>query len=200
MAEQWQVRGTYFETCNCMAACPCNFTSAPTEGDCKVVVAWHVDEGRYGSVDLAGLNAAFFGYTPGHMMETKWRVALYTDDRASPQQTEALTKIFTGQAGGHLSALGPFIGEVLGVKPAPIEYRAEGKRRSLRIGSVAEAEIEAMTDASGHLVEIHNPPFTVVPDEPLVVAKSSRYRFDDYGFSIDISGRNGYYSPFAYRA
>jgi hypothetical protein len=60
MAEKWRVRGTYFETCSCQVACPCNFTGAPTEGECKVVVAWHVDEGRYGAVDLAGLNAALF--------------------------------------------------------------------------------------------------------------------------------------------
>ena len=51
MAENWQVRGTYFEACNCAIACPCNFLSAPTEGECKVIVAWHVDEGQYGAVE-----------------------------------------------------------------------------------------------------------------------------------------------------
>jgi hypothetical protein len=27
MAEQWNLTGTYFETCNCEAACPCVFLS-----------------------------------------------------------------------------------------------------------------------------------------------------------------------------
>jgi hypothetical protein len=49
-------------------------------------------------------------------------------------------------------------------------------------------------------VEVHNVPFTVVPDVPLVVSKSSRYRYSDYGHSVDISDRNGYYSPFAYQS
>lgn len=200
MAESWKVQGTYFEACNCLPSCPCSFTSAPTEGECKVVVAWHIDEGQYGDVDLTGLNAAFFALAPGHMMETKWRVALYTDERASPQQADALGKIFSGQEGGHLAALGPFIGEVLGVKAVPIEYHAEGTHRSVRIGNVSEADIEALTGQGGRPVELHNVPFTLVPDEPLVVAKASRYRFDDYGISVDISGRNGYYSPFAYHA
>ena len=40
--------------------------------------------------------------------------------------------------------LAPFIGEVLGVKAAPIEYRSEWKRRSLRLGDVAAAEIEGV--------------------------------------------------------
>jgi hypothetical protein len=174
--------------------------SAPTEGECKVVIAWHIDEGQHGAVDLAGLNAALFAYAPGHMMETKWQVALYTDDRASQEQTEALGKIFSGQEGGHLAALGPFIGEVLGVKAVPIEYRAEGTKRSVRVGTVAEAEIEALKGQGDKLVEVRNVPFTVVPDEPMVVAKANSYRYDDYGLSIDISGRNGYYSPFSYQA
>jgi hypothetical protein len=200
MADNWQVRGTYFEACNCAVACPCNFLGAPTEGECKVIVAWHVDEGRYGAVDLAGMNVALFAFAPGHMMEEKWKVALYTDDRASQEQTQALATIFSGQGGGHLAALGPFIGEVLGVKSVPIEYRAEGKKRSVRIGNVAEAEIEAIPGQGDRLVEVHNVPFTVVPDVPMVLSKSSRCRYDDFGHSMDISERNGYYSPFAYQA
>jgi len=200
MADKWQVRGTYFEACNCATLCPCNFLGAPSEGECKVVVAWHVDEGQYGAVDLAGLSVALFAYAPGHMMEEKWKVALYLDDRASESQADALGKIFSGQEGGHLSALGPLIGEVLGVKAVPIDYRAEGTRRSVRIGTVAEAEIEALAGQGGRPVEVHNVPFTVVPDVPMVAAKSTRCRYDDYGFSLDIDSRNGYYSPFAYQA
>jgi hypothetical protein len=200
MAEQWHVRGTYFEACNCQIACPCNFTNAPTEGECKVVVAWHVDEGRYGGVDLAGMNTALFAYSPGHMLEGKWQVALYTDERASQEQAKALGNIFSGQKGGHLAALGPLIGEVLGVKAVQIDYRAEGKKRSVRIGNVAEAEIEAIAGQGDRLVEVHNVPFTVVPDVPMVLSKSSRCRYDDFGHSMDISERNGYYSPFAYQS
>jgi hypothetical protein len=134
------------------------------------------------------------------MMEAKWQVALYTDERASPDQAEALGKIFSGQEGGHLAALGPFIGEVLGVKAVPIEYHAEGRKRSVRIGNIAEAEIEGIAGQGDRPVEVHNVPFTVVPDVPLVLSKSSRYRYNDYGHVVDISDRNGYYSPFAYQS
>ena len=108
MAENWQVRGTYFEACNCAVAFSgANFLSAPTEGECKVIVAWHVDEGRYGAVDLMGMNVALFAYSPGHMMQEKWKVALYTDERATQEQAKALTTIFSGQGGGHLAAWAP---------------------------------------------------------------------------------------------
>jgi hypothetical protein len=134
MPESWKVAGSYFEACNCDVACPCVFMSPPTSGECTVLLAWHIDQGRFGETGLDGLNAALAAYSPGHMMETKWKVALYVDDKADQGQQDALTQIFYGQAGGHLAGLAPLIGEVLGVKTVPIEFRSEGKRRSLRLG------------------------------------------------------------------
>ena len=70
-------------------------------------------------------NAALLRFmSPGHMLEVKWKVAPYVDERADQGQQDALTQIFSGQAGGHLAGLAPLIGEVLGVKAAPIEYRS----------------------------------------------------------------------------
>ena len=37
---------------------------------------------------------------PGNMFTTKWRASLYIDEKASNDQTQALTQIFGGQAGG----------------------------------------------------------------------------------------------------
>ena len=79
MAESWKVSGTYFEACNCAAACPCVFLSAPTEGNCTVILAWHIDQGSFGGASLNGLNVALLAHSPGHMMQTKWKVALYLD-------------------------------------------------------------------------------------------------------------------------
>jgi hypothetical protein len=41
-----------------------------------------------------------------------------------------------------------------------IEYRSEGKRRSLRLGDVADAEIEGLPGQDGGDVTIGNHPFT----------------------------------------
>ena len=62
----WNLKGTYFETCNCEVACPCVFLSPPTEGECQVLVAWHVDQGKDGEVGLDGLNVAMAITAPGH--------------------------------------------------------------------------------------------------------------------------------------
>src|SRR3972149_2994003 len=53
----WKVEGDYFEGCNCPSICPCLFLADPTEGDCKLTIAWRIDKGNYGSVQLNGLNA-----------------------------------------------------------------------------------------------------------------------------------------------
>ena len=99
MAESWKVNGTYFESCNCATACPCVFLSTPTEGNCTVLLAWHIERGKFGATSLDGLNAALVAHTPGHMMKTKWKVALYLDQRANAEQQKALGGIFSGQAG-----------------------------------------------------------------------------------------------------
>ena len=134
------------------------------------------------------------------MMEGKWRVALYLDERANQSQQDALTQIFSGQAGGHLAGLGPLIDEVLGVKTAQIEYRSEGRRRSLRLGSVAQMEIEGLTGQDGGDVTISGHPFTAVPGFPAVVAKSKQMRLSDYGLEWEVSNKNGFSSPFVYQS
>ncbi len=200
MPTSWKIAGSYFEACNCEVACPCVFTSPPTGGECTVLIAWHIDQGSFGEIDLDGLNAVLAAYSPGHMLEVKWKVALYVDERANQGQQDALTQIFSGQAGGHLAGLAPLIGEVLGVKAAPIEYRSEGKRRSLRLGNVADAEIDGLPGQDGSDVTIGNHPFTAVPGFPAVVAKSKQMRFSDYGLKWEVSNKNGFFSPFAYQS
>ncbi len=200
MAETWSVKGTYFETCNCDAACPCVFLSPPTTGDCTVLIAWHIEQGRYGKVVLDGLNVAFAVHAPGHMMQTKWKVAAYLDSRASDAQKDALTQIFTGQAGGHPAAIAALVGQVVGAKSVPIEYRAEGKRRSLRIEGIANAEIEALGGAGGTEVTVSGHPLCVAPGFPATVAKSTQLTYRDHGWSWDITNKNGFFSPFAYQA
>jgi hypothetical protein len=49
-------------------------------------------------------------------------------------------------------------------------------------------------------VTVSNHPFTAVPGQPAVVSTSKRMKYSDHGMSLDISGKNGFYSPFAYQS
>jgi len=196
MASKWNLAGSYFEACNCEVACPCVFMSAPTTGDCTVLIAWHIEDGKHGDTSLNGLNVALAIHSPGHMLKVKWDVALYLDEKATQIQRDALTTIFAGKAGGPPAALAPFIGKVLGVKPVHIDFQAKGKQRSMNMRGIGEMEIMAMGGAGGRDIMIENQPFTAVPNQPAVVAKSKKLALHDHGWNWNISEKNGFYSPF----
>ena len=162
------------------------------------MVAWHIEEGRHGSTSLDGLNVALAAHSPGHMMEVKWKVALYLDETASEEQQGALGQIFGGQAGGHFEVMAGLMGEILGVSPAKIEYKADGKKRSLRIPNVTELDIEAIEGAGGETVTISNNPFGIVPGVPPVIARTSNGTYKDHGMDWTLSGKNAFYSDFTY--
>jgi hypothetical protein len=199
MATEWKLSGTYFEACNCDVACPCVFLSAPTSGECTALIGWHIDKGSFGDVVLDGLNVALAVHSPGHMLDVKWKVALYLDDKADQTQNQALTQIFAGQAGGHPARLGAHIGEVLGVKSVGIDYQVNGKRRSIQIADVAEAEIEAIEGQGATEVTVENHPLCIAPGYPAVTAKSKKLSYQDYGLQWQISEKNGFFSPFTYQ-
>ncbi len=199
MAEAWQISGHYLESCNCKPACPCVFLSPPTEGDCTVLVGWHIESGNYGGVDLEGLNVALAVHSPGTMHEVPWKAALYLDARATEEQKNGLLMIFSGQSGGHPARLGAHIGKVLGVVSAPINFEREGKHCRLKVGSVADVDIEAIAGADGADVTISGHPLCIAPGYPAVVAKSRALRYEDHGYQWILSDRNGLHSPFSYQ-
>ena len=149
---------------------------------------------------LDGLNVAMAVHAPGNMVETKWKVAAYFDDKASAAQNDALHAIFGGKAGGHPEMLASFIGELVGAKNVPMRYEADGKHASLTIPGIADAAIEAMEGQGGQPITIDNHPLCIAPDEPATVAKSKHFTFADYGMDWKLSGRNGFLSNFAYSA
>ena len=199
MSEKWKLSGTYFEACSCDVGCPCTFLSAPTSGECSALAGWHIDNGNFDDIDLSGLNVALAVHAPGHMLEVKWQAAVYLDENASNEQKEALTKIYTGQVGGHPAVLVSFVGEVLGIKSAPIKFEANGKQRKLKIAETGEVQIEGIQDQGGADVSINNPPLGLAPGFELFVAKATTFNYNDHGLKWEFTGSNGFYSPFMYQ-
>lgn len=195
----WNLSGNYAESCNCGVPCPCNFTQTPTQGECHAWAAWHIDEGDFDGTPLSGLNVAFALHAPGHMLDTKWKVALYVDEAADNDQREALQAIFSGEAGGLFGELKQFIGEVAGVRPAAIGFEMDGNNRSFSIAGAGEVTIEALPGEDGKDVLIQNAPLSLVPGTPLQVARGKSGSLNEYGISLDATGHNGYFAPFSYR-
>jgi len=198
MTVEWKLEGMYFEACNCDAACPCVFLSPPTTGECTVFIGWHIESGAFGETDLCGLNVARAIYTPGHMLEVDWTAALYLDDRASEAQTGALTQIFTGQVGGSPSKLASHIVNDLGVRSLPINFKADGKKRSVVIPSVVDVEIAAIVGQGDGDVTISGHPLCVAPGQPAVASRSNHLKYTDHGLRWEISEKTGFFSQFSY--
>lgn len=196
----WKVEGDYFDTCNCNPVCPCIFLFDPDPGFCDDVAAWHIERGEFNETNLDGLNVAAFLHSPGNMAKVgNWEVALYLDSKANDKQADALTKIFAGQVGGHLGRLVPLIGKVLGVKRVPIEYKIEGKARSLNIPNVTNIELEPLKgiDPSNEAY-VFNPPLCISPQFPNYIATSRKSTYTDYGRKLENSGKNGFFAKFSY--
>lgn len=195
MAENWKLSGTYFEVCNCEDSCPCVSFDEPTSGECNVLVGWHIDKGAYGGVELNGLNVAMAAHSPGNMQKVQWQRALYLDDSASPEQTEALTQIFGGKAGGHFAALLNHVGETLGATRLPMSYEKEGRRSRMHIGSVAEADVEPIPGQE----HVHGHRLCMTPDDPAGLSKFNTLTYRDHGYAWELSGATGNAAQFSYR-
>ncbi len=199
-SRDWKLEGDYFEGCNCDSICPCIFLQDPDKGYCNLTVAWHIEKGHYDSMQLDGLNAVAVFVAPGNMFTgPKMKVAFYVDKNANQEQSDALSNIFSGQSGGFFAVAAQFIGEMVGITSAPITFGVEGKRRWLHIPEYLTLEIEAMkgNDPNKDSLVV-NPSFTMVPGHDHVIARSTKYSYNDHGFKWDSTGKNGFYSKFNY--
>src|SRR5215831_11494126 len=100
----WRIRGSYFESCNCEAICPCRrIDGVPggrsTYGECLGVLCWAIEDGHAGDVTLGGLNVAMATRYHDDEPGSPWSFALYLDERADAPQRVALESVYTGASG-----------------------------------------------------------------------------------------------------
>jgi len=202
---RWSLTGEYFESCSCDYVCPCvpsGLGARPTKGWCTFAFAFHVGKGAYGKVKLDGLNFAVVGHTPGVMGEGNWAVGLIVDERARPEQEQALTSIASGQAGGPMAALAPLIGRFLGVDRKPVRFTKSGMKREVVIPGVLEQAVEGVPGGARpkEPLAIDN---TLHPANPrLALAKATRSHVHAFGLDWDdTTGRNnGHFAPFNWKS
>ena len=95
------VSGSYFESCNCDAICPCRMVGGvaggrSTNGICFGVLGWLVEDGHSDGVRLDGLGAAMTIRYDDDEPGSPWTLKLHVDERGDEQQREALASILLG--------------------------------------------------------------------------------------------------------
>jgi hypothetical protein len=137
----WHIRGTYFESCNCDAICPCRRVDGTaigrsTHGVCMGVLSWLIEDGGADGVDLSHLPVALACRYSDDEPGSPWTWALYLDATATDQQRAALEGIFTGRAGGDALRHFPWAwkaSELVAVRPVAIDVEHTRRRQRLRI-------------------------------------------------------------------
>jgi hypothetical protein len=191
------VEGDYFEVCNCDVSCNCVWLGEATQENCDVMLAWHVTSGSKDGVDLSGLNAVMAVHSPKRMTDGGWRVALYLDDRATAEQSEALGAVFSGGAGGYLAGLGPLIGEVAGVAPAAITFdKSDGSLHAEVAGALSMSSDQLVGMDGQEPAVITNAPFGAVP-QPIRQARAKDVSYHGH-WSAEFSGTNSFVTDFRY--
>ena len=184
----WSLKGTYFETCSCEVVCPCTASlSLGADYDrCRVTLVFNVVDGEVEGTDVSGLKVAAVADTPKVMTDGNWRLGVFIDAKASDEQASKLGAVFGGQLGGPMEALGPLVGESLGIERASIDVQEDGLRHSVKIGDSIDFEIEDVvsfgveTGVPVKLTGIFHP-----AGSELTVARATRSKVDAFGIQFD---------------
>lgn len=96
-ATDWRLEGEWIKNCNCAFGCPCDFNAPPTNGDCKGLVGMRITRGHFEGTSLDGLVFAATVDFPGALHLGNGAMQPIIDERATPDQRDALFKIMSGK-------------------------------------------------------------------------------------------------------
>lgn len=196
----YQLEGRLLEVCTCNVLCPCWVGEDPDNGTCDGVLAWRVDEGTIDGTNVSGHTLVILTHIPGNILQGNWRVRVYVDDQASPEQKEALLNVWTGKLGGPVADLAKLVGEVIAVEQVPITFDVKGVDGTLKVGQAIDASLKPFQGATGKDTALHDTVFTTIPGSPAYVGKATHYRVNAPEFQIDLRGHNAVSGSFRFVA
>lgn len=132
----WRLKGAWIKNCNCAYGCPCDFNASPTNGTCKGLAGMRIDEGHFGDVTLDGLSFLAIVDFPGPLHEGNGTMQAVIDERATPEQRDALFGILSGDNSAegtmfHIFSL--IVSNNLSPVFAPIDFDFDMAARTARI-------------------------------------------------------------------
>ncbi len=153
----YRVKADSVEACSCRHGCNCQFGGVPNEGICEFIIGYLVKEGHFGTVSLDGVRAAILAVYPNAIHEGHGRVALFVDEQATPEQTEAVAAILSGRMGGMpWEALAGTIERFDGPIRAPVQITVAGERSRVAVPGAIDLQLTPLTNpVSGEEKEVH---------------------------------------------
>ena len=196
------LEGTTVKACSSTGPCSCDVGEDPDGGHCESCTAYHIDRGRINNVDVAGLSLVAITQIPGNIRAGNWRMVLYVDANATPEQRQALIDAWSGTLGGPLADLAQLVGERIAVHSAPIDYYVRDGKGTLRVGEIAAVEMTPFTAPDGRTTTLHDTTFSTSADAPKYIGKATHHRVQipEHNMSWEFSGRNATQSTFRFQA
>jgi hypothetical protein len=148
MAEaNWRLEGEWIKNCNCAFGCPCDFNARPTHGECKGLLGMRIARGHFEDTNLDGLTFIVTVQWPGPLHEGNGQAQPIIDERATPEQRDALFNIMSGKHSAegtlfHIFSL--IITKMHEPIFAPVEFQFDKENRTARLAfsGVLETEVE----------------------------------------------------------
>jgi hypothetical protein len=190
----WKIVGQLEEACRCNAACPCWFDSKPSHANCGGGQVLFIEKGTYGAVPLDGLAIGMMGQSPNGqgMMESfgHWDfINFYIDEKANPQQREALKVIaHTVMAGGASTKTEDRI--------TPINRSIDGKEHNISLGTYGQFHGHLIEGGLGGSVKITNPPGADPLHREYNQGLTTTMSYTDAGQNWNFQGSNYMYGTF----
>lgn len=198
----YRLEGKLLEVCTCNTLCPCWIGEDPDGGVCEGTFGWHFDSGEIDGVDVSGLTLGAVAHIPGNVLKGNWTAMIYMDDRATPEQEEAILNVYTGKLGGPVADLMQLVGEVKGVERVPIIFDVEEGKGTLKLGDAVNAELEPFIGATGKPTALYDTIFTTIAGSPAYVSKAPHYDVDveALGLKFNLTGHNAVQGTFLFEA
>ena len=201
MTTGYSVSGSYFESCNCDPICPCRMANGipggrSTYGICYGALAWLVEEGHVGDVDLEGLKVVMVVRYDDDELGSPWSIVLHVDADADEGQRAALADVFLGKLGGpHVGVL-PWVRKarhLLDVRVSAIALEPDGEGYRLRVGEAVQLRATKRFESEA-VVRCGIPGY----DEPGHELVAEELEVDDDPFTWELAGNCAFTSTFAY--
>jgi hypothetical protein len=198
----WSFKADYVETCNCDYGCPCNFNGFPSNGFCRALVLFHIRSGRYGSVNLDGINVICAFSWPKAIHEGNGTAQLFVTKDSDEEQRSAIISIFSGQAKGE----GPFALFATTIKfflePQYVDLivNIAGKRSSFSVPGIIDVKSESFVNpvtGEEQDTRIQLPKGFIW--KLAEAAKTKVMRITTSHLNFDHSGKNALYSVIEYK-
>ena len=181
----WHLSGMYYENCSCTATCPCTWSNMQfpaTNERCNATLAFTIDDGDIDGVDVSGHTFVLMVDSPPLMSDGGWNVGVIVDDGASAEQVEAIGAVVSGSLGGPPAALGPLLGNFLGIEQMAVSITTDN-------GEHDSGEVVSLTGVDTH------------PAGPvLAMAPVSTSSISAMGISFGGEGLSGFANPFNWAA